>query len=286
MRLQEKQKYCFLLEINGADYSKAFIHAVFYEKNVDGLWKEIEIASDKLDKVDIIDNKLCFNGISVERLLDVSKEKFEMEQKSVREWRIEEARLREERYKQVVAEKEKKRKEIEQQREEYEKKLRQQREEYEKKLRQQKEDAERRRVELEEKRRLDAEREQEEKRKREEDFKRNMDSNFSQQETQVRDADGNRWIKCEFCGKIAKEREFTIYGGSGHINLGTCKYCSEHNLAVKEKVLRDMPTIRKKCDPTACPDCGGKLRERSGPYGRFYGCTNYPKCRYSRPIRK
>ena len=25
---------------------------------------------------------------------------------------------------------------------------------------------------------------------------------------------------------------------------------------------------------------------KGGRYGRFYGCTNYPKCRYSRPIKK
>lgn len=62
-----------------------------------------------------------------------------------------------------------------------------------------------------------------------------MESNFSQQETQVRDAAGNRWIKCEFCGKIAMESEFSTYGGAGHINLGTCKECSANNPTVKQK---------------------------------------------------
>ncbi len=31
-----------------------------------------------------------------------------------------------------------------------------------------------------------------------------------------------------------------------------------------------------------CPFCGGKLVERKGPYGRFLGCINYPKCKYTR----
>lgn len=95
-----------------------------------------------------------------------------------------------------------------------------------------------------------------------------------QQETQVSDAEGNRWIKCEYCGKIAKEEEFFSYGGKHHINLGTCKYCSSNNPAVKEQIAQEMTTIRKKYDPTVCPNCGGKLCERSGPYGRFYGCRN------------
>ncbi|MBO5238215.1 MAG: topoisomerase DNA-binding C4 zinc finger domain-containing protein [Lachnospiraceae bacterium] len=175
----------------------------------------------------------------------------------------------------MLEEQERKRQEMERQREENEKRLQQQREE-----------TERRRKELEEKRRIEAEKLEEEKRQREEDFKRNMESNFSQQETQVRDPEGNRWIKCEFCGKIARESNFTSYGGAGHINLGTCKDCSDNNPAVKEKTVQEIVIQRRKYDPTICPDCGGKLRERSGPYGRFYGCTNYPQCRYSRPIKK
>ena len=31
-----------------------------------------------------------------------------------------------------------------------------------------------------------------------------------------------------------------------------------------------------------CPRCGGQLVARSGRHGRFMGCTNYPKCRYTR----
>ena len=30
-----------------------------------------------------------------------------------------------------------------------------------------------------------------------------------------------------------------------------------------------------------CPRCGGNLVLRNGKYGRFYGCSNYPKCKYT-----
>ena len=30
-----------------------------------------------------------------------------------------------------------------------------------------------------------------------------------------------------------------------------------------------------------CPLCGGKLIMRNGKYGRFIGCSNYPKCKYT-----
>lgn len=31
-----------------------------------------------------------------------------------------------------------------------------------------------------------------------------------------------------------------------------------------------------------CPECGGNLIMRSGKYGTFYGCSNYPKCRFTK----
>ena len=30
-----------------------------------------------------------------------------------------------------------------------------------------------------------------------------------------------------------------------------------------------------------CPQCGGMLVERQGPYGSFFGCSNYPICKFT-----
>jgi hypothetical protein len=35
-----------------------------------------------------------------------------------------------------------------------------------------------------------------------------------------------------------------------------------------------------KIDANICPKCGGSLVLRSGKYGKFKGCSNYPKCRF------
>lgn len=32
---------------------------------------------------------------------------------------------------------------------------------------------------------------------------------------------------------------------------------------------------------TLCPQCGGELISRIGKYGRFKGCSNFPKCRFT-----
>ena len=38
-------------------------------------------------------------------------------------------------------------------------------------------------------------------------------------------------------------------------------------------------------DPRACPTCGtGKLSLKTGKFGAFIGCSNYPECRYTRPL--
>jgi DNA topoisomerase-1 len=35
-----------------------------------------------------------------------------------------------------------------------------------------------------------------------------------------------------------------------------------------------------------CPKCGAPLKIRWGKYGRFYACTAFPKCRYTRPLEE
>lgn len=47
---------------------------------------------------------------------------------------------------------------------------------------------------------------------------------------------------------------------------------------------RDIKKIKKenqaKIKAGICPRCGGKLIEREGKYGKFLGCSNFPKCRF------
>lgn len=53
----------------------------------------------------------------------------------------------------------------------------------------------------------------------------------------------------------------------------------EKELEVKQKL-----EAKAREDNTVCPRCGGKLVVRNGRYGKFVGCSNYPKCRYTRQI--
>ncbi len=52
----------------------------------------------------------------------------------------------------------------------------------------------------------------------------------------------------------------------------------KHRKFVKRISKRD----KKRSVPRYCPKCGGKLTLKSGKYGEFYGCSNFPECSYTK----
>lgn len=60
-----------------------------------------------------------------------------------------------------------------------------------------------------------------------------------------------------------------------------------NNITDKEIKKAHIQNIRENIinkDPNNCPKCGGQLIQRDGKYGIFYGCSNYPKCKYTKRI--
>lgn len=52
--------------------------------------------------------------------------------------------------------------------------------------------------------------------------------------------------------------------------------------AVKQAHVEE---IHRQQNSDRCPFCGNKLVRRSGKYGAFWGCSTYPHCKYTRPIK-
>jgi len=52
-----------------------------------------------------------------------------------------------------------------------------------------------------------------------------------------------------------------------------------------EDARRDMPEVKAEPEvlDRACPTCGKPLLLRMGRYGKFIGCSDFPKCRYTEP---
>lgn len=48
--------------------------------------------------------------------------------------------------------------------------------------------------------------------------------------------------------------------------------------------VKEVKTLNEEESKNKCPKCGGILVEREGKYGKFLGCSNYPKCKYMQKI--
>ena len=53
-----------------------------------------------------------------------------------------------------------------------------------------------------------------------------------------------------------------------------------HIKTIQEKIKKEDEKISEKI----CPRCGGTLVTRTGKYGVFYGCSNFPRCRFTKKI--
>lgn len=53
----------------------------------------------------------------------------------------------------------------------------------------------------------------------------------------------------------------------------------EHVKAVKQQ----LDERQTKIENLICPKCNGELKLRTGKYGKFYGCSNYPACKFTAP---
>lgn len=51
---------------------------------------------------------------------------------------------------------------------------------------------------------------------------------------------------------------------------------------IKKKHIENIKENIIDKDLNKCPKCGGQLVERNGKYGKFVGCSNYPKCKFTR----
>jgi len=54
------------------------------------------------------------------------------------------------------------------------------------------------------------------------------------------------------------------------------------NKNIKKEHIRNIKNNIIDKDNNKCPKCGGQLIEKTGKYGYFIGCSNYPKCKYTR----
>lgn len=65
-----------------------------------------------------------------------------------------------------------------------------------------------------------------------------------------------------------------------NMNITDSNQRYQHVNEIKQKVQEQ----NAKVDNGICPKCGGSLVERTGKYGKFIGCSNYPKCKFVKHV--
>lgn len=207
MKVQERQGYCLLLDVEEMEYSTAKLSAVFYAQDCTGLWREIEFAAGALREFSISEyGRLLYQNAPLAALCEWKKSEFEREVQQEKIRREQQMKALLERPEREQKQRPKRTQTLPVRRPQNTKSERQRAME---KLVHEKEEAGRRA----------------QKKQREEAFRQTLAEQLNQQETQVIDPDGNRWVKCRYCGRVDKTTAFSSYGGRGSVNLGTCKIC-------------------------------------------------------------
>lgn len=82
--------------------------------------------------------------------------------------------------------------------------------------------------------------------------------------------------------KRNEDRELDKILCSGKARIGSLE---DFELSLEERVQQyDEKIEEEKYELIArgrCPQCGGPLKIRQGKYGEFFGCSNYPHCRFT-----
>lgn len=56
---------------------------------------------------------------------------------------------------------------------------------------------------------------------------------------------------------------------------------SRANITTREHIC-NIKEQQHNLESGICPRCGGRLVLRKGKYGEFWGCENYPKCKFKK----
>ncbi|WGS64079.1 type I DNA topoisomerase [Marinitoga aeolica] len=99
-------------------------------------------------------------------------------------------------------------------------------------------------------------------------------------------------IKCSKCN-IEMELQFGRYGlflkcpkcgDNKSIPKGALGVTLKNNVYINEEIISSTEKGKEEKTGEKCPKCGGDLIIKSGRFGKFIACSNYPECKYTAPL--
>ena len=85
-------------------------------------------------------------------------------------------------------------------------------------------------------------------------------------------------LNCQYC--ISAEEVILCTGRSRIATIDDFFIPEADRIRISDSEQEKENMIAQK----TCPYCGGKLIERQGRYGLFWGCSNYPHCRFTASV--
>ena len=83
------------------------------------------------------------------------------------------------------------------------------------------------------------------------------------------------------------ELESSLQEGENVLSVEEMKFAYETLLANRAKIttrkhIQNVKRQQEDLKHGICPHCGGNLVLRNGKNGEFWGCSNYPKCKFAK----
>lgn len=83
---------------------------------------------------------------------------------------------------------------------------------------------------------------------------------------------------CKYCISYQFEGRMLCSGRKRVATVKDFHISEDERLKISDKEILELKSSSfTKC---ICSNCGGRLVERNGPFGTFWGCSNYPHCRF------
>ena len=93
-----------------------------------------------------------------------------------------------------------------------------------------------------------------------------------------------RYINVDFTARMEEELDRIARGEEDRVEVLRKFYGPFEQAVEAAGATMQRQQIEPEKIGETCPECGGELVIREGRYGKFIGCSNYPTCRYTRPI--
>lgn len=93
----------------------------------------------------------------------------------------------------------------------------------------------------------------------------------------------NKLLRC--IRKNSTEEILTNNEVNEIVNLISSSNVVAKRTSKKKHIAKAKENKSRRNAPAICPKCGAKLAIRNGKYGLFYGCSNYPSCKFTQKIK-